>query len=114
MLGKRHMPLLSWCTKPLVAIPNMSVSGSVRSFSVLLCQIAANIAEGYRRDGMKDKLHFLNIAQSSLEECRYYILLSHDLGYITIDTYNILNESIEVTSKLLNAYYRGIKARNVL
>lgn len=76
--------------------------------------IAANIAEGYRRDGINDKLRFLNIAQGSLEECRYYILLSKDLDYISNESYNDLNMSIEETSKLLNAYYKGIKERNVL
>ena len=63
---------------------------------------------------MADKLRFLNIAQGSLEECRYYILLSYDLNYIDQETYNNMNASIEETSKLLNTYYRGIKDRNVL
>jgi len=43
-----------------------------------------------------------------------YILLSYDLNYIDIDTYNKMNTSIEETSKLLNAYYKGIKDRIVL
>ena len=63
---------------------------------------------------MADKLRFLNISQGSLEECRYYILLSKDLEYITIEQYNMLNLSIEETSRLLAAYYKGIKERNVL
>ncbi len=75
--------------------------------------IAANIAEGYRKDGIADKLRFLNTAQGSLEECRYYILLSYDLNYIDLETYNNMNVSLEETSKLLNAYYRGIKEKNV-
>ena len=58
---------------------------------------------------MADKLRFLNFAQGSLEECRYYILLSKDLCYINIETYDLLTTSIEETSKLLNAYYKGIK-----
>ena len=75
--------------------------------------IAANIAEGYRKDGIADKLRFLHTAQGSLEECRYYILLSYDLNYIDLETYNNMNVSLEETSKLLNAYYRGIKEKNV-
>ncbi len=63
---------------------------------------------------MSDKLRFLNIAQGSLEECRYFILLSYDLNYIDINTYNNMNMSIEEASKLLNAYYKGIKERNIL
>ena len=63
---------------------------------------------------MNDKLHFLNISQGSLEECRYYILLAHDLNYIDENTTLTLNTSIEEASKVLNAYYRGLKERNVL
>ncbi|MBO5061601.1 MAG: four helix bundle protein [Prevotella sp.] len=88
--------------------------GLCSQFQRAAVSIAANIAEGYRKDGMADKLRFLNISQGSLEECRYYILLSKDLNYIDIETYNHLNTGIEETSKLLNAYYKGIKSRNVL
>lgn len=94
--------------------PNTERFGLCSQFQRAAVSIAANIAEGYRKDGMADKLRFLNISQGSLEECRYYILLSKDLNYINIETYNYLNTSIEETSKLLNAYYKGIKSRNVL
>ena len=68
--------------------------------------IAANIAEGYKKKGIKDKLRFYNIAQGSLEECRYYIILSKDLKYIDND--EELNNQIEEASKLLNSYCRPI------
>jgi len=28
-----------------------------------------------------DKARYLGISQGSLEECRYYLILAHDLGY---------------------------------
>ena len=96
------------------SFPDYERFGLSSQFQRSAVSIAANIAEGYRKDGLSDKLRFLNIAQGSLEECRYYILLSYDLNYISLDTYNNMNASIEETSKLLNAYYRGIKERNVL
>lgn len=70
--------------------------------------IPANIAEGYKKLSKADKLRLMNIAQGSLEECRYYILLSKDLNYITELDYNDLTRSIEEVSKLLNAYCRSI------
>lgn len=94
--------------------PSSERFGLCSQFQRAAVSIPANIAEGYRRDGMNDKLRFLNIAQGSLEECRYYILLSKDLQYIDIETYNSMNSAIEETSRLLNAYYKSIKSRNIL
>ena len=70
--------------------------------------IPANIAEGYKKLTRADKLRFLNISQGSLEECRYYIILSRDLSYINSNTFNELIGSLEETSKLLNSYIRGV------
>ncbi len=72
--------------------------------------VPANIAEGYRKIGKADKLKFLNIAQGSLEECRYYILLAKDLEYINAHTYEALEEEAETVSKLLTAYCKPIIA----
>ena len=94
--------------------PSFERFGLYSQFQRAAVSIPANIAEGYRRDGMNDKLRFLNIAQGSLEECRYYILLSKDLQYISIETYDSMNSAIEETSRLLNVYYKGIKNRNIL
>jgi four helix bundle protein len=43
--------------------------------------IAANIAEGFRRRGKADKARFLNMAEGSVEECRYFLILARDLKY---------------------------------
>lgn len=94
------------------SFPNHERFGLCSQFQRAAVSIAANIAEGYRRDGIKEKLRFLNIAQGSLEECRYYILLTKDLEYINNSEYENLNKSIEDTSRLLNAYYKGIEERS--
>ena len=63
--------------------------------------IPANIAEGFKKRGRADKARFLNIAQGSLEECRYYLILAKDLNYG--DPAQI-NSQIQEVSKLLEAY----------
>ena len=74
--------------------------------------IAANIAEGYRRLSRTDKLRMMNIAQGSLEECRYYIILSKDLGYIDENRFKEMNYAIYITSRFLNSYCKGIRENN--
>ena len=54
----------------------------------------------------------MNIAQGSLEECRYYIILSKDLGYIDEQKYADLNHAIYTASRFLNAYCKGIKEKD--
>ena len=47
----------------------------------------------------------MNIAHGSLEECRYYVILTKDLGYA--DTKRLMEEFEEV-SKLLAGYTAAI------
>ena len=67
--------------------------------------IPANIAEGFRRRSKPEKARFLNIAEGSLEELRYFLILTADLGYS--DTAQ-LTAAIEEVSRLLNAYTTAI------
>jgi four helix bundle protein len=67
--------------------------------------IAANIAEGFKKRGQADKLRFYNIAQGSIEESRYYLILAMDLGYGDVSE---LRPLIEEISKLLEAYSQAV------
>jgi four helix bundle protein len=68
--------------------------------------IAANIAEGFKKKGTKDKLRMLNISQGSLSETEYYFILSKDLGYIKADD---LTERASEVGRLLEAYMKAIR-----
>ncbi len=67
--------------------------------------IPANIAEGFTRRTTKDKSRFMNIAQGSLEEVRYYLLLIQDLKYS--DTAVVTNK-LEEVSKILSSYRKSV------
>jgi four helix bundle protein len=67
--------------------------------------VPANIAEGFKKRGTRDKLRFFNIAQGSLEESRYFLILARDLGYADIDE---AYTKLEEVSRLLEAYHRTI------
>jgi four helix bundle protein len=70
--------------------------------------IPANIAEGFGKGSQAEKARFLNIAEGSLEERRYYLILAQDLGYRQTEP---LRATLEEASRLLNAYARAILAR---
>lgn len=90
--------------------PSHERFGLMSQFQRAAVSIAANIAEGYKKIGKSDKLRLMNVAQGSLEECRYYILLSKDLKYITEEISLILTERIENVSRLLNAYCKAVQS----
>ena len=68
--------------------------------------IPANIAEGFKKMSFADKLRFYNIAQGSLEECRYYLILTRDLNYGDVRG---LQTELERISKMLDAYMRAVR-----
>jgi four helix bundle protein len=68
--------------------------------------VPANIAEGFKKSGVADKKRFMNIAQGSLEESRYYLILSRDLGY---GDPSALLQNLEEISRLLTAYAQAIE-----
>ena len=69
----------------------------------------ANIAEGFKKRGPADKARFMNITQGSLEECRYYLILTRDLNYG--DTQNLAADLDEI-SRMPDAYIRALLARD--
>jgi len=61
--------------------PGTEIYGLKSQLTRSAVSIPANIAEGFRKKGKSDKVGFLNIAQASLEESRYYLIPAKDFGY---------------------------------
>ena len=89
------------------AFPKQETYGLSLQMRRTAVSIPANIAEGFRRRGKADKARFMNLAEGSVEECRYYLILAKDLGYG--DTERITT-SLEEVSRLLSAYAAAILA----
>jgi four helix bundle protein len=62
--------------------PDHEKFGLVSQMRRAAVSVPANIAEGFKKRGSKDKANFYNIAQGSLEELRCHYILSRDLGYL--------------------------------
>ncbi len=92
------------------SFPKEEIYGLTSQFRRAAVSITANIAEGYKRLSNKEKLRFYNIAQASLEECKYFLILSRDLGYT--NQFKELNNLLNEVSKMLNSYCRSIANKN--
>ena len=86
--------------------PSEELYGLVSQLKRASVSIPANIAEGFKKQTKPEKIRLMNIAQGSLEECRYYLILANDLGYS--NTFALMDQLDEV-SRLLDAYIRKVK-----
>lgn len=85
--------------------PKGDVYGLTSQLRRAVVSVPANIAEGFKKIGRADKVRFMNIAQGSLEESRYPLILARDLGTGDIsETTGLLEE----VGKLLEAYASAI------
>ncbi|MFH0773954.1 MAG: four helix bundle protein [bacterium] len=85
--------------------PKEEMYGLTSQFRRSAASIPANIAEGFKKKGRADKVRYLNIAQGSLEESRYYLILANDLEYGDSSKLLLLLEEV---SKLLESYSGAI------
>jgi four helix bundle protein len=102
---KAHRLVLS-VYRTSAKFPRTELYGLISQVRRAAISIAANIAEGFKKRGPSDKARFHNIAQGSLEEVRYYLILARDLNYSVDDQ---LRELLEEVSRLLEAYSRRIR-----
>ena len=87
------------------SFPKEELYGLVSQLRRAASSVPANIAEGYKKRSAADKIRFLNISETSLEETKYFLILSNDLEYA--NTTSMLEEAEEV-GRLLNAYINGV------
>ena len=76
--------------------------------------VPPNIAEGFGRATTRELLRCLQIARGELEETRYFVLLSRDLGYITLQDYDNVGQHCTSVGRLINALGSSLKRRLAL
>ena len=63
--------------------------------------LPSNIAEGTGRVSSKDQAHFFTIAYGSLMEVLAQMDVAYDLGYISTDEFNYIEQLIDTEARLL-------------
>ena len=71
--------------------------------------VVANIVEGNARNHKKEFIQFLYLSNGSLEEVKYYLILSKDLGYLSTSEYDNLQVRAEKISKMINGLIRHLR-----
>jgi len=86
---------------------DFSLTSQMRRCSL---SIPSNIAEGYRRAHRKEFIQFLQIAYGSASELEVQLLLSHDIGYLDEEEYNVCNSLLTEVLKMLNVMLSKMKS----
>ena len=104
--GKAHQLVLNIyrITKKFPEVEKFTLVSQMRRAAV---SVPANIAEGFKKRGIKDKANFYNIAQGSLSELRYYLILSRDLEYC--NKTDELYEQTETVGRMLNGLIKSLR-----
>ena len=90
--------------------PREEMFGLTSQMRRAAASVPANIAEGFKRRGQADKARVLNIAEGSLEELRYFFILSADLGYGATASHE---EQAAEVGRMLGAYVRTVRGNRV-
>lgn len=71
--------------------------------------ILSNIAEGKARGSVKDFAKFLYIARGSCTEVQAQLIVALDMGYITEDKWEAMNDECVHIEKMLSSLIKSIK-----
>lgn len=72
--------------------------------------ITSNIAEGFARNSLKEKVQFYAIARGSLTELQSQLDVAKDIGYISAEEYRSAESSCVKVQKILRGLVKGSRS----
>ena len=102
---KAHKYVLN-CYGLTSGFPRFEIFGLTAQMRRAAISVPANIAEGFKKRSTAERLRFYNIAQGSIEELRYYLILTSDLGYSDVTPQK---SQLSEVSRLLEKYIQAVR-----
>jgi len=90
--------------------PRSETFGLVSQIQRAAVSITSNIAEGFGRQTLKEKIQFYYQAQGSLTEVKNQLILSKDLNYISKEEFDKILRMLITSHKLLQGLLRKTKS----
>lgn len=72
--------------------------------------VTSNIAEGFGRQTVKEKIQFYYLAQGSLIEVKNQLIISKDIGYLNTNAFNQIFKQSNTVHKLLQGLIKKSKS----
>ena len=92
------------------SFPKEEQFGLISQIKRACISVCANIAEGQSKT-RKDFLRFLDISLASLQETKYYLILSKDLAILDSEKFRDLIQSTDEVGKMLHGLKKAIKTK---
>ena len=89
--------------------PKDELFGIINQARRAAVSISSNIAEGFARFSYKEKAKFYIMAQASNTELQNQLLISKDVGYLSISEFNKIAQQSIMVHKLLNGLIKKSK-----
>lgn len=93
--------------------PQSEIYGLSNQMRRAVISISSNIAEGFKRNHIKEKIQFYNIAYGSSAELESQIEISKKLNYFDEATYKELINLISETSKMLDGLIKSVRQNSL-
>ena len=71
--------------------------------------VTSNIAEGFGRQGFKEKAQFCYLSNGSLVELKNQVIIARDIGYLKQSSFSELSDQINICHKLLQGLIKRTK-----
>jgi len=102
----RLTPMVYEVTRGLPQEKRYGLAPQMRQTAV---SVPANIVEGFKRRGIREKVRFYNVAEGLIEELASFFILCQDLGYV--ERTDDLREQSETAGRVLNGLIRSTERR---
>jgi len=92
------------------SFPKQEIYSLIDQIRRAVVSITSNIAEGFGRQTIKEKIQFYYLAQGSLTEVKNQLIISKDIGYLNMINFNQAYEQANTVHKLLQGLIKKSKS----
>lgn len=109
---KNGITLVKSVYKITQSFPGSELFGLSSQMRRAAVSIPSNIAEGAARHHNREFIQFLYIATGSLAELETQFIISHDLGYMDVDTFNNGNDILKTIRSQILGLIKYLNAKH--
>jgi four helix bundle protein len=91
------------------SFPAKEQFGLVSQLRRAAVSVTSNMAEGFNRNGLKEKINFYSFSRGSLAEIQNQLLISRDIGFIGEEDFIRIAEKTVTVLKLTNALISSLR-----